>query len=235
VGKLAESRDGPVLAVPRGKAEAKRFYDSISRIYDILAAAFERRHADGALGHLRVREGESVLEIGFGTGHCLRQIAASVGRTGRAYGVDLSPGMLRVARRGLTGEQAGDRVALCNGDGMMLPFRHRSFDAVFMAFTLELFDSPQIPEVLNEVRRVLKPNGRLGVVSMSKEDGGTAMVRIYEWVHRRWPKYADCRPIYVERSLVGAGYRVQYKSKAFMARLPLEIVTASAGCDASVF
>jgi demethylmenaquinone methyltransferase/2-methoxy-6-polyprenyl-1,4-benzoquinol methylase len=68
---------------------------------------------------------------------------------------------------------------------------------------------------------------------MSREDGETTMVRIYEWVHRRWPKYADCRPIYVERSLIDAGYRVQHKSKAFMARLPLEIVVASAGFGAS--
>ena len=96
--------------------------------------------------------------------------------------------MLRVTRRRLTREQVSDRVALCNGDAAMLPFRDRSFDAVFMAFTLELFDSPEIPEVLNEVRRVLRPDGRLGAVSMSREDGETTMVRIYEWVHRRWPQ-----------------------------------------------
>jgi hypothetical protein len=53
------------------------------------------------------------------------------------------------------------------------------------------------------------------------------MVRLYEWVHQRWPKYADCRPIYVERSLIDAGYKVQSKSKASMAGLPLEIVVAT--------
>jgi len=233
MGEMTESKAASVSSVPRNRAEAKQFYDRISGVYDILGAAFERRHAEAALEHLRLREGESILEIGFGSGHYLRRIAASVGTTGRACGIDLSPGMLRVTRRRLTKEQVSDWVALCNGDAVTLPFRGRSFDAVFMAFTLELFDSPQIPQVLNEVRRVLKPNGRLGVVSMSREEGQTTMLRIYEWVHRRWPKYADCRPIYLERSLIDGGYIVLYKAKAFMAGLPLEIVTASAGCGAS--
>ena len=226
MGTPTESKPRPILAVPRSKSEAKRFYDGISRVYDLLTAAFERKHAERALGHLCIREGESVLEIGFGSGHCLRRIATSVGRTGKVCGVDLSPGMLRVARRRMGNEQALDLVALCCGDAAQLPCRNGSFDVVFMAFTLELFDSPQIPEVLYEVRRVLKPKGRFGVVSMSKENGGSVMVRLYEWVHQRWPKYADCRPIYVERSLIDAGYRVQSKSMASMAGLPLETVVA---------
>lgn len=230
-GTPTESKARPILAVPRSKSEAKRFYDGISGVYDLLTAAFERKHAERALGHLSIREGESVLEIGFGSGHCLRRIATSVGRTGKVCGVDLSPGMLRVARRRLSKGKALDRVALWCGDAATLPFREGSFDAVFMAFTLELFDSPQIPEVLHEVRRVLKPKGRFGIVGMSKENGESIMVRLYEWVHRRWPKYADCRPIYVERALIDAGYRVQSKSMASMAGLPLETVVAKAWAE----
>ncbi|OGO07206.1 MAG: 2-heptaprenyl-1,4-naphthoquinone methyltransferase [Chloroflexi bacterium RBG_13_60_13] len=203
----------------------------MSGVYDLLTAAFERRHAERALGYLSIREGESVLEIGFGSGHCLRRIATSVGRAGKVCGLDLSPGMLRVAKRRLAKAKALDRVTLCCGDAATLPFREGSFDAVFVAFTLELFDSPQIPEVLHEVRRVLRPKGRFGVVGMSKEDGDSMMVRLYEWVHRRWPEYADCRPIYVERSLIDAGYRVQSKSMATMAGMPLETVVAEAWAE----
>jgi ubiquinone/menaquinone biosynthesis C-methylase UbiE len=222
-----ESEARPILAVPRGKAEARQFYDRISGIYGFLTAAFERKHAERGLGYLSIEEGEAVLEIGFGSGHCLRRIASSVGQTGKAYGVDLSSGMLKVARRRLSKGQALDRVELCCGDAANLPYRSNSFDAAFIAFTLELVDTPEIPIVLQELRRVVKPKGRIGVVSMSKENGESAMVRLYEWVHQRWPKYADCRPIYVERSLIDAGYKVQSKSKASMAGLPLEIVVAT--------
>jgi demethylmenaquinone methyltransferase/2-methoxy-6-polyprenyl-1,4-benzoquinol methylase len=125
-------------------------------------------------------------------------------------------------------EKAGleDRVKLFCGDAASLPFDDSAFDAVFMSFTLELFDTPEIPEVLEQIRRVLKPEGRLAVVGISKENGESMFLRLYEWAHRKWPKYVDCRPIYVERSLIDAGYQIKSKEKVKMLRLPAEIVVA---------
>jgi len=117
-----------------------------------------------------------------------------------------------------------DRAELHCGDAMCLPFKDNAFDAVFMSFTLELFDTPEIPKVLEEVKRVLKPGGRLGVVSMSKENGESTLLKLYEWTHRKWSKYIDCRPIYVERSLVDCGYWVKSKVKVRLLGLPGEIV-----------
>jgi hypothetical protein len=51
-------------------------------------------------------------------------------------------------------------------------------------------------------------------------------LRIYEWIHRKWPKYVDCRPIYLEKSLRKAGYTIQRKEIAKLFVLPLEIVVA---------
>lgn len=83
-----------ILPVPRSKEEAKQLYDRISRLYDYVAGAFERKYTEMALEQLFVQEGEPVLEIGFGTGRCLKRIAQSVGHTGKAYGIDISSGML---------------------------------------------------------------------------------------------------------------------------------------------
>ncbi|MBA7635754.1 hypothetical protein ES703_43358 [subsurface metagenome] len=96
-----------------------------------------------------------------------------------------------------------------------------------MSFTLELFDTPEIPKVLEEVKRVLKPAGRLGVVSMSRGYGESTLLRLYEWAHKKLPKYVDCRPIYVERALIDAGYKIQSKEKARLMGLPLEITIAT--------
>ncbi|MBA7629965.1 Demethylmenaquinone methyltransferase [subsurface metagenome] len=215
-----------VSAVPRTKEEAKRSYDRISRYYDYLTGAFERKYAEMALERLLIGEGETVLEIGFGTGHCLKRIAESVGQTGKVCGIDISSGMIGVTEKRLEKAGLAERVKLYCGDAASLPFDDNAFDVVFMSFTLELFDTPEIPKVLEHIKRVLKPGGRLGVASMSKENGKSIFLRLYEWIHNKWPKYVDCRPIYVEQSLREAGYEIKSKERVRLFRLPGEIVVA---------
>ena len=109
-------------------------------------------------------------------------------------------------------------------DAMKMPYADSKFDAVFSSFALELFDSPEIPQVLAEIRRVLRPDGRVGVVSMSKEDGALPLLRLYEWLHQKLPQYVDCRPIYVEQSIEDAGFEIQYKERVSLLGLPGDIV-----------
>ena len=196
----------------------------MSRSYDLFAGAFEKRLRNKALARLGIIEGEAVLEIGFGTGHCLEQTAGAVGKEGRVCGVDLSPGMLEVSQRRLDRAGLLDRVSLSCGDATDLPDADEEFDAAFMSFTLELFDTPEIPIVLSEIKRVLKPNGRLGVVSLSREDGTSLMLRLYEWMHQRMPQYIDCRPIYVEQALKEAGFQVVHSEKEKLWGLPAKVV-----------
>ena len=216
-----------ILPVGRTKMEAKRFYDRVSGIYDHLTRAFERRFAEMALERLAAREGETVLEIGFGSGHCLTRIAEATGPEGKTHGIDISTGMLAVARKTLARSGLADRVCLSLGDAARLPYTENVFDAVFMTYALELFDTGEIPDVLEEIRRVLRPGGRLAVASLSREGSGSVMLRLYEWAHMKWPKYADCRPIYVERSLVESGYEVRTKEMVSWFGLPNEIVVAA--------
>ena len=220
------SQDAAVLPVRRSKEEAKNLYDRISRFYDYVAGVFERQYAEMALKRLAIQNGDTVLEIGFGTGHCLKQIAQSAGNKGKAYGIDISSGMLQVTKRRLEKAQIIHRVELCCEDAAKLPYNDSTFDAVFMSFTLELFDTPEISKVLKEVKRVLRPAGRLGIISISKENGVSTLLRLYEWAHKKWPKYVDCRPIYTKLFLIDAGYKIQSKQKARLMGLSLEIVVA---------
>jgi len=112
---------------------------------------------------------------------------------------------------------------------MEMPYDDHKFDAVFMSFTLELFDTPEIPKVLSEIMRVLKSDGRLGIASMSKEDGESILLKLYELAHKIIPKYADCRPIYLEHSLKDAGFEIMHKEKVKLFGLPVEIVVSSIG------
>ncbi|MBC8376489.1 MAG: methyltransferase domain-containing protein [FCB group bacterium] len=195
--------------------------------YDLLAGLSEKKYKDMGLQILDIQAGEQVLEVGFGTGQCLKEMARAVGETGRVFGVDLSQGMLDVAQSRLHKAGLGDLVEFCLGDATELPYADNSFDAVYSSFTLELFDTPEIPVVLSECQRVLKPGGRLCMVSMSKKSRSGLMVKLYEWTQKNFNKYVDCRPIYVEQSIGDNGFIISSVTEMSMFGLPVDIVLAT--------
>jgi len=226
VNRENESRAPGILPVPRTKEEAKQVYDRLSKFYDYTLGLLGRKYSEMALERISVVEGETVLEIGFGTGHCLKWIAKLVGPAGKVYGIDISPEMIEKTKKRLEKEGVANRAELCCGDATCLPFNESAFDAVFMSFTLEVFDTPEIPRVLARIKKVLKPGGRLGIVDMSKENGKSVFLKVYEWIHNKCPKYIGSRPIYAEQCLIDAGYQIKSKEKIKIYRLPAEIIVA---------
>jgi demethylmenaquinone methyltransferase/2-methoxy-6-polyprenyl-1,4-benzoquinol methylase len=217
--------EASVKRVTRSKAAARISYNRMSRWYDMIAGSTEAKYRNWGLEKLAARPGERILEIGFGTGHCLVSLANAVGLTGHIVGLDISDGMLAIARERLREHGLMDRVDLHLGDAANLSFiGANSLDGVFMSFTLELFDNPEIPYVLQECHRVLKPGGRLAVVAMTKTDPPGVAVRLYEWFHQHMPDYADCRPIFARQALEGNGFKIQDISVSSMWGLPVEIV-----------
>lgn len=214
-----------VSRVNRSKEAARASYNRLSRWYDLIAGSTEKKYRDWGLEKLSAQPGEKILEIGFGTGHCLVALAKVVGSTGRVIGLDISDGMLAIASDRLQKEGLNDRVDLHLGDAAKLDFiEAHSLDGVFMSFTLELFDNPEIPRVLQECHRILKMGGRLAVVSMTKTNPPGFAVRMYEWFHEHMPNYADCRPIFGRQALEQSGFKIQNVSVSSMWGLPLEIV-----------
>ncbi|HXM42802.1 MAG TPA: methyltransferase domain-containing protein [Bryobacteraceae bacterium] len=207
------------------RAESKALYDKISKVYDLLSEHTEGPVRETGLRMLAAQPGETVLEIGYGTGHALLWLARAVGPSGKVHGIDLSDGMMAVAGDLLRRERVADRVELRTGDATSLPYPADSMDAVFMSFTLELFDTPEIPVVLAQCRRVLKTGGRIVVVGMSKEGAHGVVYEAYEWTHRHFPNFVDCRPILVRQALATAEFQVTKKQNVQI-WVPMEIVRA---------
>jgi ubiquinone/menaquinone biosynthesis C-methylase UbiE len=220
------SADNSITRVLRPNSSAKVFYDRISGFYDLLAASSERRYTVAGLHKLTVKPGQNVLEIGFGTGQALVALAQAVGDEGNVCGIDISEGMYRVAQRRVQKAGISNRINLSLGDAINLPYQSATFDAVFTSFTLELFDTPQIPEVLAECRRVLKPDGRICVVALSKDKKLGLVGKLYEYLHTRFPKYLDCRPIPILAILSREGFRVLDAEQHAMWGLPVGIALA---------
>jgi ubiquinone/menaquinone biosynthesis C-methylase UbiE len=126
-----------------------------------------------ALANLRA--GEQVLDVACGTGAATRLAARSVGPKGRVVGLDLSSDMLDVASTSAQ-ETAAGPIEWRKADVGALPVDDESFDVVLCAFGLMFF--PDRAGALKEMRRVLRPDGRLMLMvwgSMRECPGQLAM------------------------------------------------------------
>ena len=215
---------------PVSRHESNRhFYDRISSAYDLLADSNERAARLAGVGALDVQPGERVLEVGFGTGNEVLDLARLAGAGGYVAGIDISSGMLAVAQRKLDATPPAAKVELQVADARQLPFADRSFDAVYSSFTLELFPDDDERLVLGEIRRVLRPGGRLAGVSMAQvkpNEKSSSLEHTYIWMHRHFPHIVDCRPIDLAALVTTAGLRVRSTSELKIWTMPVAVVVA---------
>lgn len=218
-----------IVPVRRSKADARRTYDRRSGGYERVEGRFERHARTTGEALLALQRGERILEIGSGPGQSLAAFSRAAGADGHVVGLDLAPKMHRVAEARLrTIGTSAAPVSLVLGDGAAIPVRAGCIDAAFTSFTLELFDTPDLPVVLREIRRVLRPRGRLVIVSLTTTDPPAIMERAYLAAHRLLPRLADCRPIPVATLVHHAGFEVAERRRCDIAGIPVEVVAASA-------
>ena len=103
------------------------------------------------------REEEAALDVACGTGVATRLAAARM-QSGRVVGLDLNAGMLAVAR---SIPNTGAPIEWFEGSALNLPFGDGSFDLVLCQLGLQFF--PDRPLALREMKRVLKPSGRVAL------------------------------------------------------------------------
>lgn len=115
------------------------------------------------VGELGIAEGERVLDIGCGTGALAEHVADLVGPSGSVAGIDPLPLRIEIAKRKARpnlGYRVGNAYAL--GE-----FPEEHFDAVYLNAVFHWLSEKEEP--LQQIRRVLKPGGRLGLTTGSKE------------------------------------------------------------------
>ena len=181
-------------------ARQKRVWDKIAPGYDRQVAFFEKNWFTGGREWLGQRARGRVLEVAIGTGRDLHYYPDDVTITG----IELSPEMLVIARQRAASLRRD--VDLREGDAEHLPLDDASFDTVVCAFSLCTIPSPAA--ALDEMRRVLRPGGRLLLV----DHIGSAWPPIYalQWLVER-PTIHSAGEHFTRRQLPlvkAAGFRV---------------------------
>jgi ubiquinone/menaquinone biosynthesis C-methylase UbiE len=145
-------------------AAAQQFYTRWARIYDLLARApGVRSWRASAADALALSPGDTVVEMGCGTGANFPHLRERVGPDGRVVGVDLTPGMLGVARRRV--DRAGwDNVGVVAGDAARPPVR--AADAVVATFLVGMLEDPAA--AVGEWCDLLPADGRVVLLNASR-------------------------------------------------------------------
>jgi SAM-dependent methyltransferase len=143
-------------------AAQRRYWNTVAGPRWVAARGFrERRNEESAallMPRLGITSGESVLEIGCGTGALTVPLAAAVSDKGRVVAVDISEPMLGVARQRI-GERGLRNVTLLLGDAQVFDFEPAAFDLATSRMGVMFFADPAA--AFRNIGRALKPAGRL--------------------------------------------------------------------------
>lgn len=131
-------------------ADMARLQQALAECHDMVM----RRSA--VLTAVNARTGQSVLEIGCGGGFYAREVAQMVGPSGKVRAIDISEDQIVAARERCA---AFDWVECKSANALSLPYGDNEFDAVYCVQILEYM--PEILDALSEIRRVLRPGGKV--------------------------------------------------------------------------
>lgn len=196
-------------------------YEEISRHYDFWARFIESRAHGRCLELAAIQDGESVLEVAVGTGLIFEQIL-KINPKGRNEGIDLSEAMLSRARQ--SAERSGTmNYRLSVGDAYNLAFLTDSFDVVINSYMFDLVPEEDFSAVLGEFKRILRPGGRLVVVSMAiGEHWYNSLWQGIYWMNPVW--YGGCRGVYLLPYLESLGFEETKREFISQLTFPSEVV-----------
>lgn len=163
-----------------GKAkQVEEMFDSIAPAYDFMNRAMTlgidrwwRRVAVRMVGKTHPQH---ILDVATGTGDFAIDLYRKL-QPQQVIGIDLSQGMLDVAREKIARRGLSDAITVQQGDCLALPFEDGSFDAVTVAFGVRNFE--HLLQGYKEMHRVLEPDGTLCVVELS-----TPRNRVVRWFY----------------------------------------------------
>jgi demethylmenaquinone methyltransferase / 2-methoxy-6-polyprenyl-1,4-benzoquinol methylase len=151
------------------KQQVAAMFDDIAFKYDFLnrflSAGIDIGWRKKAIRQLLDLQPKKILDVATGTAD-VAIMATGILKPEKITGIDISDGMLEIGRQKVAKAGLENTIELLNGDSETINFTDNSFDAVTVAFGVRNFQ--QLEKGLSEIRRVLKPGGKLVVLEFSK-------------------------------------------------------------------
>lgn len=141
------------------EASTRKIYDIQSLVYDYTFGQLVKKRIARAIEHMKIQPGETVLDVGIGTGGSLPFYP----KHAKVMGVDLSSGMLREARKKIVEESRYDNTTVFQGNALELPFEDSSFDHLFISHVISVVSQPEL--LVREAQRVAKAGARIVILN----------------------------------------------------------------------
>lgn len=132
------------------------------------------------LGEFGIADGMTVLDLGCGSGTFTLAAARMAGATGQVYAVDIQPPLVEKTRHRVTAARMSERIQCHCSSAYNLPIADDSVDMAIMIATLA--EIPDKQRALAEVRRVLKPMGRLAISEELPDPAYAPAVLASQWI-----------------------------------------------------
>ena len=163
------------------KQQVAKMFNNIAWRYDFLnhflSFGIDHYWRNQAIKTLKVNSPKIILDVATGTGDLA--ITALKLNPEKIYGVDISSDMLEIGRKKLLKKNLQDKIELLEVDSEKLIFEDNKFDAVTVGFGVRNFEN--LEKGLSEMRRVIKPGGKLVVLEFSQPKSAwmRALYRFY--------------------------------------------------------
>ena len=160
-----QKNSDPILEVIFSKnGSAKEKYESVGFFYNKILQIFRIKPTLDAFHLSQLKKEDKTLVLTFGTGgFLLEKIITTVKPIHRVHGIDFSKKMHAITNQRLSRLNIQDKVELKLENVLNMPYDSESFDVIFAIHILDIMKIDDIPCLLLQIRRVLKPNGSIWV------------------------------------------------------------------------
>ncbi len=207
--------------------QARSVYDRIGRVQD-WQAFYEDATINRLVAKAALAGDQAIFEFGCGTGRLAANLLAALPSSVNYLGVDISPVMINLATRRLAAWAERAKVVLVDGS-LPLPADDGFADRVLSTFVFDLLDEAYARAVLDDLRRILKPNGRLCLASLAQGERllERAVSQTWTGLWNVAPQVlGGCRPISLS-ALLEHGWRVEHHSRVHRLGLVMDVVIAA--------